>query len=151
MSTTETVQNESNMTADCKQQQQTAKQTDTLPASDSTKSATRNEQHEVDDNQNVGEIGTNLTLIDFLRCYVRIQPCKIEDYGISYSEAIGATFQTYEPPPEQTTKSTQQLQDDDQSNQCIASTAAESNEEQQYEARLDFDDYNMLENYIHVD
>ncbi|CAF1661987.1 unnamed protein product [Adineta ricciae] len=111
MSTTGKVQSET----DCKQQQQqTEKQTDTFS---------------VNDNQNLRESGTNLALIDFLQCYVRIEPCKIEDYGISYSEAIGATFQTYKPPPEQTTKSTQQLQGNDQSNQCITPTAAESNEE----------------------
>ncbi|CAF1529432.1 unnamed protein product [Adineta ricciae] len=102
------------MIVDCKQQQQTEQQMDAFS---------------VNDNQNLRESGTNLALIDFLQCYVRIQPCKIEDYGISYSEAIGATFQTYKPLPEQTTKSTQQLQDNDQSNQCITLTAAESNEE----------------------
>ncbi|CAF1502814.1 unnamed protein product [Adineta ricciae] len=134
MSTTAKVQNETV----CKQQQQqqTEKQTDTFS---------------VNDNQSLRESGTNLALIDFLQCYVRIEPCKIEDYGISYSEAIGATFQTYESLPERTPKSMQQLQDNDQSNQCITSTAAESNEEQRYEAQLNFNDYNMLKDYIHVD
>ncbi|UJR18761.1 hypothetical protein I4U23_005667 [Adineta vaga] len=65
----------------------------------------------------------------------------IEDYGISYSEAIGATYQTDIPltPPEN-----QKGKEDDPSNQHISSET-EPTEEIWYGARLELDDWNFFE------
>ncbi|CAF1691360.1 unnamed protein product [Adineta ricciae] len=87
-------------------------------------------------------------LIDFLRCYVRVQRCEIENYGITYSEAISATFQKCS---EEDQEESKQIEQNAVTVNPVQEPNADESEERWYGETRGFDDFNMLENYIYTD
>ncbi|UJR18823.1 hypothetical protein I4U23_021951 [Adineta vaga] len=109
------------------QQQQIEPLSDPLSISDITKRTIGNDQKELTNNQQVTDIVTNETSIDFLRCYVALDRREVEHYVFNYSNAKDTTLQKDVSLTHEEDKDlTKELQQKSQSNQfTISKTKSE--------------------------
>ncbi|UJR12992.1 hypothetical protein I4U23_000018 [Adineta vaga] len=117
--------------SDDKQQQQIERQSDPLSITDTTKTFIENDQQKFVNNQQVEGISTDVNLIDFLRCYIPLERCKVENYVINHSDTQSTTFRKDAPltqEEEDGKETTKELKQISQSNQ-FATSRTESNED----------------------